>query len=324
MQLKSLLRKNNGVYKLVNAGFNLKEEVKCDFKITAKRKKLWAEELELLSEYNRICDKYGIKYFFIGGSAIGVERHKGFIPWDDDIDIGMLRSDFEKFITVAKKELSDSAFLQYGADNIEEASWFCRIRKNGTTGIIRGQLKQNCNHGVFIELYPFDEVPPSKVAQYVQIELASLFRQLFTCRCSHVKSSGLLKVIEPFFKWMSTEKIFQVYDSICRRYNGKGYKMVNTVSMANYAKTGECYYCIDDVKNTVKKEFENTKVQVATGNDKILRVCYGDYMQLPKIEDRGAHHNTQIYYDPDIDYKTALESGLPQRFFAGEYELGQF
>lgn len=54
---------------------------------------------------------------------------KGFIPWDDDIDIGMLRDEFEKFISVAKNELSDTAFLQYGADNIEEASWFCRIRK---------------------------------------------------------------------------------------------------------------------------------------------------------------------------------------------------
>lgn len=67
--------------------------------------------------------------------------------------------------------------------------------------------------------------------------------------------------------------------------------MVNTVSMANYAKTGECCYCIDDVRDTVKKDFENTKVQVAIENDKILRVCYGDYMKLPKIEERGAHHN---------------------------------
>lgn len=197
-------------------------------------------------------------------------------------------------------------------------------QKKGTTGIIRGQLQQNCNHGVFIELYPFDEVPTSKVAQYVQIELAGLFRQLFACRYSHLKSSGVLKVIEPFFLWMSTEKLFKMYDSICRHYNGKGYKMVNIVSMANYARTGECYYCIEDVINTVKKDFENTKVQVATENDKILRVCYGDYMQLPKKEDRGAHHNTQIYYDPDLDYKTALKSGIPQRFFEGEYELGKF
>lgn len=100
--------------------------------------------------------------------------------------------------------------------------------------------------------------------------------------------------------------------------------MVNTVSMANYAKTGECYYSKADVQNTENKDFENTKVQIATGNDKILRVCYGDYMQLPEMKDRGTHHNTAVYYDPDVDYKTALKSGLPQRFFAGEYELGQF
>lgn len=163
-----------------------------------------------------------------------------------------------------------------------------------------------------------------RIAQYIQIELASLFRQLFGSRYSNIKSTGLLKILEPFFKGVSTQKLFKIYDKICRYYNGKNCKMVNTVSMANYAKTGECCYCIDDVRDTVKKDFENTKVQVAIENDKILRVCYGDYMKLPKIEERGAHHNTQIYYDPYVDYKIALESGVPQRFFAGEYELGEF
>ena len=170
-------------------------ETRDGFYIEPMMKRAWAAQLEVVCDFREFCKKYDISFLADWGTLLGAVRHHGFIPWDDDIDIGMLRGEFEKFISVAKNELSDDAFLQYGAEDINEASWFCRIRKKGTTGIIGGQLYQNCNHGVFIELYPFDEVPNSKIAQYIQIELASLFRQLFGSRYSNIKSTGLLKFL---------------------------------------------------------------------------------------------------------------------------------
>lgn len=305
---------------------NLEAETKCGFSISEKRKRVWNIELEILDEFDRICEQHGLHYFFIGGSSIGVERHQGFIPWDDDLDVGMLRSDFDKFIAVARNELKDGIFLQYGssAKEIDETSYFCRIRKTNSTGVIREQLGQACNHGIFMEIYPFDNVPNSKLLQKIQIEFSSLFRQLLNYRSNKQNRTGRMRVINMMFFWASTEKIFKLFEKTCKAFDGLPTEMVNTVAMSNYAKTGECYYHRNDVENTVKKCFEGRAVQVASGNDSILRKCYGDYMQLPPEDHRGTHHNQIVYYDPDRPYAESLADGIPQRYFAGEFELGMF
>ena len=75
-------------------------------------RKLQLAELEVFKDFIKICDENGLSYFLFAGCAIGVERHKGFIPWDDDIDIGMPREDYKKFLQIAKNELPDHLFLQ--------------------------------------------------------------------------------------------------------------------------------------------------------------------------------------------------------------------
>ena len=93
----------------------------------------------------------------IGGSAIGAVRHNGFIPWDDDLDIGMLRNNFETFKEVAPKELPDEYYIEYGvlSDNI--FSSLLRIRNKNTTGILVDEFRQGSEGGgIFIEIYPFD------------------------------------------------------------------------------------------------------------------------------------------------------------------------
>ena len=80
-------------------------EVRCGFHITGMMKRLWASQMEILAWINEICDKYGIRYIMSYGSLLGTVRHKGFIPWDDDIDIAMLRGDYERFAEAVAKEL---------------------------------------------------------------------------------------------------------------------------------------------------------------------------------------------------------------------------
>ena len=98
--------------KLMNDVF-LEEEVRSDFFVDRNRKMLWKVELDILQEIIRICNKYDISYFFHSGSALGAVRHHGFIPWDDDLDIGMLRGDFERFVELSNKEIKSPLFVQY-------------------------------------------------------------------------------------------------------------------------------------------------------------------------------------------------------------------
>ena len=82
-------------------------EKRCGFDVTDNRVLLWQSEMKMLQWLEKVCSKYSITYFLIGGSEIGAVRHKGFIPWDDDIDIGMLRKDFEVLLRVWKDELPE-------------------------------------------------------------------------------------------------------------------------------------------------------------------------------------------------------------------------
>ena len=88
----------------------LKEEIRCEYKVTQDLKKIWMVGLDILFELDKVCKKHNLKYFLLWGSLLGAIRHKGFIPWDDDIDVGMLRSDYEKLFSL-KEEFDAPYFL---------------------------------------------------------------------------------------------------------------------------------------------------------------------------------------------------------------------
>lgn len=92
----------------------LRTEIRDGYQVSVTRKKVWLCELEMATWFCNVCEKYGLNYFLIGGSAIGAVRHNGFIPWDDDLDIGMLRSDFDKFRKVSIRELPSNYKIEYG------------------------------------------------------------------------------------------------------------------------------------------------------------------------------------------------------------------
>ena len=111
-----------------------KEEIRCGWKVDEKTKKVWAVQLEMLDEVERICKKYGLKYFADSGTLIGAVRHQAYIPWDDDIDLVMLREDYETFLKVAPGELKEYLVLQtpYREKNYLRAH--AQLRNSRTTG----------------------------------------------------------------------------------------------------------------------------------------------------------------------------------------------
>ncbi len=295
-------------------------EIRNDFPISDKRKKLWDIELNLLRWFQNVCEQEEIEYFFIGGSAIGVERHHGFIPWDDDIDIGMLRKDFEHFLSVYKKYRVNNVTVQYGLYEQMFVS-FLRIRDELSTGIIKGQCGMDISHGVFIELYPFDFVPKNKLLRTIQWKLSAKCLRVLNHRYIGSRLTLAERCVNLFLKNKSNKQISEIWQSICTFYNGKCKKKVDTVSIPGYSASEVDYFDYEDVKETRFAEFEGMQVRVPVGNHNCLTRTYGDYMQLPPEESRGTHHNSEVFYDVDhpYTYYKGKEERLLQ-YFAGKTE----
>ena len=122
-------------------------------------------ELELLIELDRVCRAHDIKYCIICGTLLGAVRHKGFIPWDDDADIGMLREEYEKFKQVANELDQEICFFQDHSTDPEYRWGYGKLRKTGTRFIRAGQEHLKCQTGVFIDIFPMDDIPKSVPGQ---------------------------------------------------------------------------------------------------------------------------------------------------------------
>ena len=121
-------------------------------------KKLQNVELEILKDFIKLCDKHNIDYFGIAGTGIGAIRHKGFIPWDDDIDIALRRNDYDKFIKVVKEELSDKYTILNAEENENYPLMTTRMMKKGTKFREYALKDIDCELGIFLDIYSFDNI----------------------------------------------------------------------------------------------------------------------------------------------------------------------
>ena len=299
---------------MIDQSAYIKPETRDGFYVDSTRKKLWYTELAIMDEIKRICEKHGLHYFLIGGVSIGAMRHKGFIPWDDDLDIGMLRYDFDRFIEIAKSELDKKYEVQYGILG-DIVTPLLRVRDGSTTGIIRAERFSHENQGIFVEIYPFDNVPDSKIAKKVQYFLSSVYSYVIHNRFFHFNKGGLKKIAIVLFRRLDSDELWKRWEKLCKKYNNKKTKYVDTIMLTHYAKEGIHYFKTENVTKTIEVPFEFTEMSIGVGNDECLRLQYGDYMQLPPIDKRGTHHNNTVFYDPDHPYSYWIEKEELSSYF---------
>ena len=137
----------------------LDEEVKCGYTISSKMKAVWAVEIDLYIELKRVCDKYNLSLYADGGTMLGAVRHSGFIPWDDDMDFAMSREDYKKLCEVANREFNYPYFWLTEETDPGTAFGHGQLRNSKTTGFVEGGEVYGKNHGIFIDVFPFDNVP---------------------------------------------------------------------------------------------------------------------------------------------------------------------
>lgn len=307
--------------------YDIEAEVVCGYKVSSNRKKLWVHELDMIERLESVCRQLNIQYFTCFGSAIGAVRHKGFIPWDDDIDVGMLREDFDIFIKKGRTMFPSYIDIQYGVSEYR-CDPLLRIRDARTTGIINTEYGQKGNKGCFIEIYPFDHVNDNytrkiqlKITKQILLELT--YRTTSAPNQPVKKRSKVSRMRTALFSPFSNEILWWFYEKACRFQNTKkdNIKYVDTIGLPFYAITGHHLYEKKDVIDTYLTDFEYTKIRIPKGYDNVLRTRYGDYMQLPPVEQRGTHHDNIVFYDPNVSYSEYENSDVPVKYFEGDCSL---
>ena len=260
-------------------------------------------ELNILSTVDDFCQKNNIKYSLAYGTLLGAVRHKGFIPWDDDIDIWMTRENYNKFIRVWKQNPVQGYILQ-NTDLEEDFSQnFTKIRKDNTAFIQNEEEKTtNYHKGLFIDIFPLDRVAktPSKIA--VQ-KLYAMLTMLFYRKYAPPTEKGLKKYISEFFlkivpkskyenarKYFENKYLFLSGDVDCSWLSNSTYRDLSI------------YYDSDMMDDYTFLQFEGRNFMSVSKWDHALKMQYGDYMQLPPEEDRVWKHHP-IFIDLNNNYE---------------------
>lgn len=259
--------------------------------------KLHSCELLILKEVKRLCEENGIQYFIIAGTLLGAVRHKGFIPWDDDMDVGMLREDYEKFIKLAKTDLCSQFFLQTPETDSAYGLNFAKIQLKDTS-LVEATAANNAVKGISIDIFPFDTVPESDKEKAKHNRRTYFLRRLFLAKQNY-KVYGkkeyvkrlvyfVLKVISLFY---SREKLCKMLDFECERYNTVNKmpeKIVNIGGAYGYEKETIRREWVD---STVDLPFEDFTVAAPAGYIPYLEYFYGDYMTPPPEDKRYNRHS---------------------------------
>ena len=256
--------------------------------------KLHKVQLEILNEFVRICKKNKLVYFMVGGTFLGAVRHRGFIPWDDDIDVGMPRCDFEKFIECAKKELDSKYFLDCFSTNENYYLPFAKLKKNGT--VFDEELIHHLNNhkGIFIDIFPFDNVPKDNLNLKIRAVLAFSITDAMAYKNKIKKlKKALHPVITLCLSMMGKKQLMRLQKRIVTYCHDDKSKYLCDIG-AGYGYRKELLLR-EDVLPVRKMKFEKMEYSVPR-TDEHLKKLYGNYLELPPKEKRKTHSPLTIEF----------------------------
>lgn len=283
-----------------------KEEVICDFKVDIERKKLWAVSLDLLFKFDEICRKHHLNYTLAYGSLLGAIRHHGIIPWDDDVDVFMLREDYEVLKTL-KDEFQDPYFLQIPGEDGYCYS-YAKVRNSNTTALSYSFRYCDFNQGIPLDIFILDNLNQGTFKQDFE-KAERLIRECSTLmRRTNPHPGERDQQFLSQFPVVRSEK--EVIDELERAII-KDKDAVDTdkcITLTNLMydlKRGtfprSCFTDLTEIS------FYGHPVFIPKDYDQVLKIIYGDYMSLPPIEERGKWHSTSVF-DTDKPYTTYVQA----------------
>ncbi len=241
-----------------------------------------AAMLELLKILDEICKKLNIPYMLFAGSMLGAVRHKGFIPWDDDVDVVMLRKDYEYFLKTASEEIDKERYFIQAEHSEHWPMYFSKLRMNNTTCLEKYHPKDSLIHqGVYIDIFPCDNASDISFVRKIQFLCSKIVIANSLEKRGYDTNSICKKLLLLFSKIAPVNLL----NKIAKSCNKNSTKYVHTF-FGGSSKYNKSIYPREWFKNIIYADFENNKFPVSASFDEFLTLLYGDYMTLPKIEDR--------------------------------------
>lgn len=255
-------------------------------------------EVEILKEIHKICTENDLQYYLCGGTLLGAVRHKGFIPWDDDIDIVMPRDDYNKFITLCLNGKLDKQYILQNTDTEPEYHLpFTKIRKKHTFFDEEGVRKLKIHKGIFVDIFPLDYSKKNEgfCFNFKDKIIKNLIYVVSMRQLGCEAVSKVCKLLYFITKPLSVHRIIKISDFVSSHSKkGKYY-----VDYASYVECSKETAPIEYYGEPILLDFENEKFPAPCKYDFILEKLYGDYMKLPPEEERENHNAVTILFNTE-------------------------
>lgn len=253
-------------------------------------RKVQLVELDMLLEFDRICKKYNLSYTLGYGTLLGAIRHKGFIPWDDDIDVIMLYDDYLKFLEIAPNELdAEKYFLRWHKTDVDCNLTFAQIKRNDTLFCREGRENFNTHNGIFLDIIPMFNGANTWIQHKIQHKVCKFFKTMLWAHMGYISEKRMLyKLYYTLLSKVSIKKkyaLFMKSATIFKKDKGKLSSLCIFRSPYNNVFTSKSTY-----EELIEVEFEGYKFMAPKKYNEVLEYCYGDYMRYPQIQARAAKH----------------------------------
>lgn len=265
-------------------------------------RKLQLLELKIALEIKRVCEKNGLRFFLTGGTLLGAVRHGGFIPWDDDMDISFSRSDYDAFTAACKTDLGPEFLLQTWDTDPSYPFPAGKIRLKGTHAQERFSAEGNEN-GIYVDIFPFDNVPDGAWAYRLQSWRYYLGKRLLWMKKGYGRCIAGESIAKKFKYHLAAvlvaplpyARLKRWMDRAMRRYDNEPTRLAIVPGVYSFSRETIDRSWLDDLAPV---SFEGHTFPAFRRKEEYLRKVYGDYMRLPPEDQRAGHEFTILDFGP--------------------------